>query len=334
MSRTITVVGAGSWGTALSIHMARAGHGVKLWAYEDEVRREIEEKRENTVFLKGFKIPQSVVVTNILEEAINGAGIILFVVPSDHSRQVFQSMKGSQMAGARLVIATKGIECDSLKLMSEIASEVLGGEGLRDIGVLSGPSFALEVARGDPTAVVVSSRGQDCAEYLQKEISFGNFRAYTNTDMTGVQLAGSLKNVVAIAAGIIEGIGFGYNTIAALITRGTSEIRRLGVKMGGDPGTFAGLAGIGDLILTCTGKLSRNRSVGYRLGRGEDLETILSGMRMVAEGLKTSIAVKRLAVKFNVEMPIAAQVHAVLYEKKKPSEAIQDLLSRPLKEED
>ncbi len=334
MKKRISIIGGGSWGTALSIHFARAGHRVQLWVYEEEVCADIRQKRENTIFLEGFAIPKEVTATSVLEESLHDSELVIFVVPSEHARRIFERMRSVSAGGIDLVIATKGIECDSLKLMSEVAHEALGDEMIRRLAVLSGPSFAAEVAKEDPTAVVVSSVDPSFAEMLQRDISFGNFRLYTNTDIIGVQLAGSLKNVVAIAAGIVEGLQFGHNTRAALITRGASEIRRLGTAMGGEPSTFAGLAGIGDLILTCTGTLSRNRQVGERLGRGEKLDTILAEMKMVAEGIRTTIAANQLARKLGVEMPITFQVYSVLYENKKPADAIQELLSRPLKEED
>ncbi len=334
MKKIISIIGGGSWGSALSIHLVRAGHRVKLWVYEENVCADIRKKRENTTFLKGFAIPDGVTATNMLEESLQESELVIFAVPSEHARGMFEKMRSASAGSMDLVIATKGIECDSLKLMSEVALETLGHEKIGKLAILSGPSFAAEVAKKDPTAVVISSDDHSFAEMLQRDISFGNFRLYTNTDIIGVQLAGSVKNVIAIAAGIVEGLGFGYNTLAALITRGTSEIRRLGSAMGGKPSTFAGLAGIGDLVLTCTGKLSRNRQVGELLGRGETLDTILAGMKMVAEGIRTTIGVNQLARKFGIEMPITFQVHSVLYEDRKPADAMQELLSRPLKEED
>ncbi|MEW5806655.1 MAG: NAD(P)H-dependent glycerol-3-phosphate dehydrogenase [Acidobacteriota bacterium] len=334
MKSSVSIVGAGSWGTALAIHMASSGQVVRLWVYEEEICREIREKRENGTFLQDFRIPENVIPSCSMEESLDGSNLVIFVVPTEFARGVFGKMKSVLKRRIDLLIATKGIESDSLKLMSELALDVLGEGYINKIGIISGPSFAAEMARGDPTAVVISSGDAGFAEQVQKEISHGNFRLYTNSDTTGVQVAGSLKNVVAIAAGIIDGLGFGNNTLAALITRGMSEIRRLGTRMGGYARTFSGLAGVGDLVLTCTGRLSRNRTVGMRLGKGERLQEILAGMKMIAEGVTTCISTRRLAKIFDVEMPIASQVHSVLYEDKKPAEAIGELLSRPLKEED
>jgi glycerol-3-phosphate dehydrogenase (NAD(P)+) len=334
MPKTIAVVGGGSWGTSLSIHLSKAGYHVKMWILEKELCEEIKKKRENPIFLKGCPIPEAVYPTTSLLDALNDTEIIFFAVPSEYSRNIFLQMREALSGKCRLVIATKGIEKDSLQLMTEVADEILGKDHLLDIAVLSGPSFAIEVAKGDPTAVVIASARHGFAEEVQQRFSYQNFRFYTNDDIRGVQIAGALKNVVAIAAGIGEGLGFGNNTLAALVTRGMSEMRRLGIQMGGKPVTFSGLAGIGDLVLTCMGKLSRNKMVGLYLGKGMPLAEILADMKMVAEGVVTAISALKLSKKHRVDMPIVAQVHSILYEGKSPREAISDLLSRPLKEED
>ncbi len=334
MKKTIAVIGGGSWGTSLSIHLSRAGYRVNMWIFEKELCEEIRTKRENSIFLKGFPIPEAVHPTTSLAEALADTDFVFFVVPSEYSRNLLLQMREALSGGRRFVIATKGIEKDTLHLMAELADEVIGRDHLLDIAVLSGPSFAIEVARGDPTAVVIASSHHAFAQEVQQKFSYQNFRFYTNEDIKGVQIAGALKNVVAIASGIAEGLGFGNNTLAALVTRGMSEIRRLGIVMGGKPVTFSGLAGIGDLVLTCMGKLSRNRMVGWYLGKGRTIEDILADMKMVAEGVVTTISAMKLSKKHKVDMPIVTQVHSILYEGKSPRKAMSDLLARPLKEED
>ncbi len=334
MAKTMAVIGGGSWGTSLSIHLSEAGHHVKMWVFEGNLCEEIKRRKENPVFLKGFRIPDRVIPTNSLVEALSDSHYIIFVVPSEFSRDVLIQMKSILSGKCSLIIATKGIEKDSLQLMSEVALDVLNQKDISDIAVLSGPSFAVEVARGDPTAVVIASSNPRFAMNVQQEMSHRNFRLYSNDDIRGVQIAGALKNVVAIAAGIIEGLGFGNNTLAALMTRGMSEIKRLGIKMGGKPETFSGLAGVGDLVLTCTGRFSRNKLVGLHLGKGKPLKEILAHMKMVAEGVATTLSAMKLSRKYNVDMPIVTQVHSILYDGKDPREAISELLSRPLKEED
>ena len=339
MSR-VAVVGAGSWGTALALHLAdRAGHEVVLWARRTETADAIERARENNVYLPGHRLPPGVVVTGDLGAALKGAAFVFFVTPVQASRTVYRQAIGHLEPGADLVIASKGIEEGSLSRPSEILDGELAairpgaGAGRFRVCVLSGPSFALEVARGDPAAVVVASADQEAAGRVQEALSAGALRAYRNADVAGVELAGALKNVVAIATGIAEGIGFGANTRAALITRGLAEIARLGTTLGGRGATFAGLAGMGDLVLTCTGVLSRNRSVGVEIGRGRPLDGILAGMRMVAEGVATTRAVVALARRHQIEMPIANKVHEVLFEGRAPRQAVHDLLARPLRDE-
>jgi len=272
-------------------------------------------------------------VIGSLREALRGAGIVLFVVPAQWSRPIYRAASEYVGPSADLVIASKGIEQDSLLRLSEVLAEEAGDDAGRRAAVLSGPSFAAEVARGAPTAVVVASDDAGAAARVQADLSHGNLRVYRNADRIGVELAGSLKNVVALATGIAEGLGFGSNTRAALITRGMAEIARLGTRLGGQAGTFAGLAGAGDLILTCTGALSRNRSVGIEVGRGRRLDEVLQGMRMVAEGVATTRAAVALARRQGVDLPIAQKVHEVLFEAVPARDAVADLLARPLREE-
>ena len=331
MSR-IAVVGAGAWGTALSIVLARAGrHKVRLWAYEREVRDSIENTRTNDLFLPGCTVPESVQITNDLSEALQEAEIVLTVMPSHHARRLYEQMKELYSQEVLLVSATKGIENGTYKRMTEVAADVAG---VSRIAALSGPSFAKEVARGDPTAITVASTDTNVAATIQREFSDPMFRIYTNDDVIGVELGGSLKNVIAIAAGVVEGLNFGHNTAAALITRGLAEITRLAVACGARRETLSGLAGMGDLVLTCTGGLSRNRTVGVELGRGRKLRDIMAGMHgMVAEGVLTTDAALGLAARYGIEMPITDQMHAILHEEKSPQDAIRELMSRPGKEE-
>jgi glycerol-3-phosphate dehydrogenase (NAD(P)+) len=332
----IAVIGAGAWGTALSIVAARGGnHGVHLWAYEAEVRESISNRRENTLFLPGQSIPENVVVTNDFAGALKDARLVISVMPSNHCRRLFEAMRPWLRPDMLFVSATKGIEEGSLLRMTEVISQVLQSAGIRPrLGALSGPSFAKEVARGDPTAVTIASPDADLAHTVQQELSDPRFRLYTNDDVVGVELGGSLKNVIAIAAGVCDGLGLGHNSIAALVTRGLAEITRLCVACGGQRETMAGLAGLGDLVLTCTGGLSRNRSVGVELGRGRKLPDIIAGMHgMVAEGVLTTNAAVGLAKAHDVEMPISEKMHAILHEGKSPSEAIHELMTRSAKSE-
>ena len=337
MSR-VAIVGAGAWGTALAIARARKdGSGVALWAFEVEVCDSIKQRHVNEMYLPGMAIPESVRATSDLKEALAGAEIVVSVMPSPHVRRVFTQMAPLLRPETLLVSATKGIEEGTLLRMTEIAAEVLrapgSGSGPR-IGALSGPSFAKEVARGDPTAVTVASRDAELASLIQRDFSGSNFRIYTHDDVVGVELGGALKNVIAIAAGVCDGLGLGHNTVAALITRGLAEITRLAVACGGRRETMAGLAGMGDLVLTCTGGLSRNRTVGVELGRGRKLEEILAGMHgAVAEGIFTIQAALGLAKKHGVEMPISQQMDLILHQGKLPKDAIRDLMARPGKEE-
>jgi glycerol-3-phosphate dehydrogenase (NAD(P)+) len=329
----IAVVGAGAWGTAIAIALGRKGtHDVTLWAYEKEVIESIAARRTNDLFLAGVGIPEGVNATNSLEESLRGAQIVVSVMPSHHTRRVYTSMKPHLTPEMLFVSATKGIENDSLLRMTDVITEVLSADrGFRPrLGALSGPSFAKEVAKGDPTAVAIATADVELAKTVQNEFSDTTFRVYRNDDMAGVELGGALKNCVAIAAGIVDGLGFGYNTAAALITRGLAEMTRLTVACGGRAETMAGLAGLGDLVLTCTGGLSRNRTVGVELGKGRKLEDIIAGMHgMVAEGVLTTNAAVGLAHRHKVEMPITEQMYAILHDGKSPKEAIRELMTRP-----
>jgi glycerol-3-phosphate dehydrogenase (NAD(P)+) len=333
----IAVIGGGAWGTGIAIVLGRKGtHRVRLWAHESDVCESIAQKRINERFLPGRQIPDSVTATNDLAAALSGAQIIVSVMPSQHCRALFERMRPLIEPQAMIVSATKGLEEESLQRMTEVIANVLKRDDgtAHAVGALSGPSFAQEVARGDPTAITIASQNAELLRTVQQEFSDSSFRVYTNNDVVGVELGGALKNTVAIAAGICDGLGLGHNSVAALITRGLAEMTRLVVACGGRAETMAGLAGLGDLVLTCTGGLSRNRSVGVELGRGKKLPEIIAGMHgMVAEGVFTASAAVGLARARNVEMPITEQMHAILHEGKSPREAIQVLMSRTGKSE-
>lgn len=341
MSR-IAVIGAGAWGTAISIVLGRKeSHSVRLWAHEKEVSESVAQRRVNEKFLPGQPIPDSVNATTDLAEALSGAEIVVSAMPSQHCRHLFEQMRPHLPPQALIVSATKGLEEGSLLRMTEIIGQALGnnlfasGEATTPrVGALSGPTFAMEAARGDPTAITVASQDRELARGVQDVFSDPKFRVYTNTDLVGVELGGALKNIIAIAAGISHGLGLGHNSVAALITRGLAEMTRLVVACGGRAETMAGLAGLGDLVLTCTGGLSRNRSVGVELGRGRKLSEIIAGMHgMVAEGIFTTTAAVGLAQAHGVEMPITQQMHAILREGKTPGEAIHELMTRSGKSE-
>ena len=329
----VAIVGAGAWGTALSIVLGRKRrHRVRLWAYEEKVRESIATHRENTLFLPGEKIPDGVSVTGDLPDALSGAEIVVSAMPSQHCRRLFQEMAALLSPEILIVSATKGLEQATLLRMSEVICQVTGQRC--PVGALSGPSFAAEVARGDPTAITIASKDALLARTVQQEFSDPAFRVYTNDDLIGVELGGALKNIIAIAAGVCDGLGLGHNSIAALITRGLAEITRLAVACGGRAQTMAGLAGLGDLVLTCTGALSRNRNVGVELGRGCKLPAIIQSMHgMVAEGVFTTDAAVHLARAQLVEMPITEQMHAILNEGKSPRNAIHELMTRTSKSE-
>jgi len=324
------VVGAGAWGTALSDLLARNGHDVKIWAYEWDVVEAINRSHENRRFLKGNKLDPGVSACADIGEALDAAELVTLATPSHVLRSVVRAAKSSFPKGVPVVVASKGIEAESLALMTDVASSELPDS---TIIALSGPSFAAEVVNRQPTAVVVASAKRDAALFAQSIFSSNYFRTYTLSDVTGVEIGGALKNVIAVATGIAEGLDLGFNARAALITRGLAEMTRLGTKLGADPMTLAGLAGLGDLVLTCTGSLSRNRSVGVEVGRGASLDEVLSGRETVAEGVVTTRSARALAQRENVEMPIVDAVYRVLFENHPPREAIAGLMSRELRSE-
>jgi glycerol-3-phosphate dehydrogenase (NAD(P)+) len=324
----VSIVGGGAWGTALASHCARAGLPVRLWVREPEVAAAVNERRENPDFLPGVPLPEGIRAFTRLAEALGGAEAVFVVAPSQFCRGIYRELGPLLPQGALLVSATKGLERDTLRRMSEVATEETAGH---PVAVLSGPSFALEVARALPTAVVAASEDHAVAETVQRALATRTFRVYSSEDLVGVELAGALKNIIAIAAGIVDGLGYGHNTVAALITRGLAEIGRLVETLGGHSETISGLAGLGDLVLTCTGALSRNRRVGQGLGRGLSLSEASAGL--VAEGVRTTLAACALAEREGVEMPIAAQMKAVLYEDRPPREALEALMLRSLKRE-
>ena len=329
----IGVIGAGSWGTTLADLLAKKGHDVTLWAYEPQLVAEMTETRTNNLFLPGILLNAGLRFTNSLAEAVAEKDIVLVVSPSQVVRSVLNEAHPHLKQDALLVSASKGVETGSLLLVSEVYQQVLSAPQFENFAVLSGPSFAREVALEMPTAIVAASAVPAVAKRVQDVFSTGFFRVYTNSDIIGVELGGAIKNVIAIAAGISDGLGFGSNTRAALITRGLTEISRLGKAMGAQAATFAGLAGMGDLVLTCTGDLSRNRTVGINLGKGRKLQEILAEMRMVAEGVKTSESAYQLAQKVGVAMPIIEAVYRILYEEKSPRSAVMELMTRDLKAE-
>jgi glycerol-3-phosphate dehydrogenase (NAD(P)+) len=333
----IAIIGAGAWGTALSIILGRKEtHRLRLWAHEKEICESIARQRVNEMFLPGQLIPACVTPCNDLAEALEDAAIVVSVMPSQHCRRLFEQMRSHLQAETIIVSATKGLEENSLLRMTQVIAQVVKADGgtAPRIGALSGPSFALEAARGDPTAIAIASQDTELARSVQQEFSHASFRIYTNEDPIGVELGGALKNTIAIAAGVCAGLGLGHNSVAALITRGLAEMTRLVIACGGRPETMAGLAGLGDLVLTCTGGLSRNRSVGVELGRGRKLPEILAGMRgMVAEGVFTTTAAVGLARARGIEMPITEQMHAILQGSKAPRAAIYELMTRSSKSE-
>ena len=327
----IGVVGAGSWGTSLADLLAGKGYSVDLWAYEPEVAKSINTHRENRLFLPEIILNKNLRSSNDLGSVVSGKDLVLMVVPSHEMRRVAGLAAVHVLDGAIVVSASKGIENKTHLTMSGILKELLSGHGR--MAVLSGPSFAIEVAQKMPTAITAAASKITVANDVQAVFSTSYFRVYTNTDITGVELGGAVKNVIAIASGIVDGLGLGLNSRAAVITRGLTEIRRLGIRMGANPHTFAGLAGVGDLMLTCTGALSRNHTVGKMIGEGKKINDILSEMRMVAEGVKTASSVYNLSKNLDVEMPIAQSVYDVLYENLDPKDAVHRLMTRDLKSE-
>ncbi len=329
----LAIIGGGSWGTALSIVLAPRFSNVRLWVYEQDLAARMRVRRENDVYLPGFTLPLIVDVVAELEPALDGAEIVLGVMPSHRARGVYERMAPLLDESMLLVSATKGLETGSLLRMSQVIHGVVGKRFTPRICVLSGPTFAREVARGEPTALVVASTDSEAAAAVQSAFSGDTFRLYTNSDPAGVEIGGAVKNVVAIGAGVCHGLGLGSNALAALITRGLAEMTRLALAVGGQAKTLAGLSGLGDLLLTCTGGLSRNRSVGLELAAGRKLGEIVGSMQMIAEGIETTKATVDLARRHNVDMPIADQMHAMLYEARPPKEAIRRLMERSLKGE-
>jgi glycerol-3-phosphate dehydrogenase (NAD(P)+) len=329
----IAVIGAGAWGTALAMHTQRLGHRTVLWAYEPETVDSINKDRENKAFLPGHMLPEGLTATADLEAAVRGAPVVLTVMPTPHVARLAAQMAPWLSDDHAVVSCTKGIDNESLETVQEIYERVLPRRLQLGLAYLSGPSFAAEVAQQMPTAVTIASLDRRLGKHLQKLLSSERFRCYTTNDVSGVEMGGALKNVMAIAVGIADGLGFGHNARAALITRGLGEITRLAVRKGGNPLTMQGLAGMGDLVLTCTGDLSRNRSVGIRLGKGESIAEILASMSAVAEGVLTARSAHRLAEQLGVDAPIIAHTYRVLYEGLAPRDALQSLMSRQLKEE-
>lgn len=327
------VIGAGSWGTTLANLLAEKGYPVCLWCFEADLAGRMQQKRINDLYLPGVKLSQNLNFTSDLAQAVSHKELLLFVSPSQVTRRVLEQAVIYLDPQSLIVSASKGIENDSLMLMSQVFEELLPEAMHERLGFLSGPSFAKEVAQRMPTAVVAAARDLQLAEQIQAIFSTETFRVYTHDDIIGVELGGAMKNVIALAAGVADGLGFGHNTRAALITRGLAEMTRLGLKLGGSADTFAGLAGMGDLVLTCTGDLSRNRSVGVELGKGRRLGDILGGMQMVAEGVKTTLSAYQLAQKLAVEVPIIEQMYQILYQDKDPRQAVSDLMLRDLKAE-
>lgn len=331
---SVAVIGAGSWGTALAKLLSDKGQQVHLWAHRPEHVQQIREKKENKDYLPGFPLCDRLLPLSDIHEAVRGKHFVVMVVPSHVFRSVFIQIIPELADDAIVISATKGIENESLMTMSQVMEEELCKADKKiEVGVLTGPSFAKEVAAGIPTAVTVASRSLDTATAIQDLFFTERFRVYTSTDLIGQELGAALKNIIAVAAGISDGLGYGTNTRAALITRGLAEITRLGVKMGANPLTFSGLGGLGDLVLTCTGDLSRNRAVGLKLGQGKILADILAEMNMVAEGVKTTHSAMALAEREQVDMPILEQIYQVIYEDKDCQEAVHDLLTRDQKEE-
>jgi len=329
----ISVIGSGSWGTTLANLLAEKGYPVTLWAYETELVERMRRTRQNDLYLPGVTLSEQLSFTSTLAEAVTGQRLILLVPPSQVLRRVVEQCVPHLDERVLIVSASKGIENDSLMLMSQVLEETLPRALQKNIGFLSGPSFAKEVAAHMPTAVVAAARDKKVAGTIQELFNTETFRVYTHNDIIGVELGGALKNVIALAAGVSDGLGFGHNTRAALITRGLAEMTRIGLMLGGTAETFAGLAGMGDLVLTCTGDLSRNRSVGIELGKGRKLQEILDGMQMVAEGVKTTLSAYQLAEKLGVEAPIIEQMYQILYQDKDPKQAVSDLMLRELKAE-
>lgn len=331
--KCLSIIGAGSWGTALAIVLAPRFEQIRLWVFEPDLAERIRVNRQNDLYLPGLQVPASLFISNDLQDSLSGADLVLSAVPSHLVRSLYQQMLPWLTPEMVFVSATKGLENGSLLRPSKIIDGVVSTRFKPRVGVLSGPTFAREVAALNPTAVVISSQDRSVAQCVQAALAGPTFRLYTSNDPIGVEIGGSIKNVVAIGAGVLEGMGLGHNPMAALITRGLAEMTRLAIALGGQARTLSGLAGLGDLVLTCTGELSRNRAVGIELARGRKLDEIVGSMKMVAEGIKTTTAAVELARRCSVEMPIAEQMHHMLHHGLDPKEAIRRLMDRSLKGE-
>jgi len=331
----IAILGGGSWGTALAIILSksRRSHEISLWVHDAALAESILTSRENKAYLPGSSLPPSVQVTSRMVEALAGTHVLIGAVPTVYARQVYSEAAKHVSSPAVIVSASKGLEPSTHKRMSEVIVQTFASKAASGVAILSGPSFAVEAVRGEPTAVVLASQDAKLAAGLQEQFAAPNFRLYTNDDVLGVELAGAMKNVIAIAAGVCHGLGLGSNSVAALVTRGLAEMSRLVVKLGGQPETLSGLAGLGDLVLTCTGSLSRNRHVGIELAKDRRLPDVLAEMRMVAEGVGTTAALLALASEAKAELPITEQVDAILHHGKPPGEAIRDIMERPQRKE-
>lgn len=333
MKPDIAVIGGGAWGTILANLLSSKGYQVRLWVYEKELVEIIKETHENTIFLPGIRISDRIVVSNNIDEVIDKVEIIIIAVPSHHFRKVVGYFVPFIRNDITAISATKGIEENTLMRMSEILMQEIKERYLKNVAVLSGPTFAREIASGLPAAAVIGCVCLDTAKKMQTIINTSNFRIYSNNDIIGVESGGALKNVIAIATGISDGLSLGANARAALITRGLTEISRLAIRMGANPVTLSGLAGLGDLVLTCTSSLSRNYTLGFEISSGKSIEEIMSKRRSVAEGVRTSRSAVQLARKNGIEMPISQEVEQILFYGKKPSEALKSLLSRQLRDE-
>lgn len=327
---TLAIAGGGSWGTALAIALAPRFESVRLWVHEPDLAERMQQSRENDLYLPGFSLPPNIRVTSEMADALRDAPLILGVMPSHHARAVYAAMTPHLAPGAMVVSATKGLENGTLLRMSQVIAAELPEAR---IAVLSGPTFAREIAQGQPAAAIIASADEATAAYVQQAFSGPALRFYTNPDLTGVELGGALKNVIALGAGICQGLGLGSNPLAALVTRGLAEMTRLAVAEGASPLTLAGLSGLGDLVLTCYGELSRNRKVGLELGRGKLIGEIVTSMQMVAEGVKTTRAAVELAARHGLDMPITQQMDAILHHGKSPRLAVRELMERGLKTE-
>ena len=329
MGSNISVIGGGSWGTALAMVMAEKGYDVRLWVFEPDLSNTINNTRENSLYLPNVTLPEGITATNSIEEAVQDTELILFVVPSHVARSVLNQLAPVIQMNTPFIIATKGIENKSLMLMSQVAEDVLPPEYHGQLAVLSGPSFAREVSSHQPTALDLASKNSDLLKRVRKILTSPTLQIFPKNDPIGVQLGGAMKNILAIAVGCAEGLGLGHNTRAAIMSQGLSEMIRLGTALGADPNTFSGLSGFGDLVLTCTGHLSRNRTVGLKLGKGMKIQDITKEMKMVAEGINTTTAVHQLAKRFSISLPIVKETHAVLFEDRDPRQAVKHIMEVP-----